>query len=266
MNAAKKSWTTFFIAFFVFFNFTIQAQTAEKLIEEGDIYAEDYNNQKALDTYLIGDKLYPNNWELLWRISRAYVDIGEHMPEKSDEQKDAKLLVYKRALDYGEKSVKVAPDKSITYLRRAIANGRIALFKGLFSVAGVVNSVKEDCEKAIKLNSGDNYTVALAHYILARTHAKTSEKWTPARAVIGLGWADNEIAIVEYNKAVNLYPNFRMFYLDLAKSYIREDEYQKAKDMLKKVLDSPQKDEDDNQRLTEAKKLLEEINNEKKKK
>lgn len=262
MNASKKLCGMFFLAFFLLFTFAVQAQMIEKLIEEGDQCTEEYNNQKALDTYLKADKLYPNNWEILWRISRAYVDIGEHMPEKTDEQQDAQLVLYQKAFDYADKSVKLAPDKSVTYVRRAIANGRIALFKGVFSVAGVVNSVKEDCEKAIQMNSGENYVIALGHYILARTHAKISEKWAPARAVLGLGWADNEIAINEFNKAINLNPNFRMFYLDLAKSYIREDEYQKSRDVLKKVIDSPKKDEDDDQRVTEAKKLLEEIKNE----
>lgn len=262
MNASKKFCGMFFLTFFILFTFSVQAQMIEKLIEEGDQCTEEYNNQKALDTYLKADKLYPNNWEILWRISRAYVDIGEHMPEKTDEQQDAQLVLYQKAFDYADKSVKLAPDKSVTYVRRAIANGRIALFKGVFSVAGVVNSVKEDCEKAIQMNSGENYVIALGHYILARTHAKISEKWAPARAVLGLGWADNEIAINEFNKAINLNPNFRMFYLDLAKSYIREDEYQKSRDVLKKVIDSPKKDEDDDQRVTEAKKLLEEIKNE----
>ena len=217
MNASKKFCGMFFLVFFLVLTFSVQAQMVEKLIEEGDQYTEEFNNQKALDTYLKADKLYPNNWEILWRISRAYVDVGEHMPEKTDEQQDAQLVLYQKAFDYADKSVKLAPDKSITYVRRAIANGRIALFKGVFSVAGVVNSVKEDCEKAIKLNSGENYVIALGHYILARTHAKISEKWAPARAVLGLGWADNEIAITEFNKAINLFPNFRMFYLDLAK-------------------------------------------------
>ena len=252
----------FLLVYFIAFNSTSHAQMVEKLVEEGDNYTEHFNNQKALDTYLKADKLYPNNWELLWRISRAYVDLGEHMPEKTDEQKDAQLILYQKAFDFADKSAKLASDKSITYVRRAIANGRIALFKGVFSVASVVNSVKEDCDKAIKLNNGDAYTIALAHYILGRTHAKTSEKWAPARAVIGLGWADNEIAIVEFNKAIDLFPNFKMFYLDLAKSYIREDEFQKARDTLKKVIDSPKKDEDDDQRVTEAKLLLEEIKNE----
>jgi tetratricopeptide (TPR) repeat protein len=262
MNSAKWYCGLFLILFLFGVTPSVQAQMVEELISKGDNYTEEYNNQMALDTYLKADKLSPNNWEILWRISRAYVDIGEHMPEKTDEQKDAQLLMYQKAFDYADKSVKYASDKSITYVRRAIANGRIALFKGVFSVAGVVNSVRDDCEKAIKLNNGDKYTIALGHYILARTHAKISEKWAPARSVLGLGWADNEIAITEFNKAINLHPNFRMFYLDLAKSYIREDEYQKARDMLKKVIDSPKNDEDDDQSVTKAKKLIEEIKNE----
>lgn len=262
MNASKRFCGILFLGFLLVFSFSVKAQMVEKLIEEGDQYTEEYNNQKALDTYLKADKLYPNNWEILWRISRAYVDIGEHMPENTSEQKDAQLVIYQKAFDYADKSVKFAPDKSITYVRRAIANGRIALFKGVFSVAGVVNSVRDDCEKAIKLNSGDSYSIALAHYVLARTHAKTSEKWAPARSILGLGWADNEIAITEFNKAISLFPNFRMFYLDLAKSYVREDEYQKARDALKKVIDSPKKDEDDDDRLAESQKILEEIKNE----
>lgn len=250
------------LVLFLFLNPISKSQTVEDLIKQGDKFTDEYKNQQALDSYIKAEKLDLGNWEVLWRISRAYVDIGEHMPEKTSEQKDAQLEVYQKAFNYADKAVKIAPDKSLTLVRRAIANGRIALFKGVFSVAGVVNSVRDDCENAIKFNSGDNYTMALAHYVLGRTHAKISEKWAPARAVLGLGWADNEIAISEFKKAVSLYPNFRMFYLDFAKSYIREDEYQKAREVLNKVIESPKKDEDDDQRLAEAKSLLEEIKDE----
>lgn len=262
MKLPKNFFGLSFLILFLFFNPISRSQNVEDLIKQGDKFTDEFKNQQALDTYLKAEKLDPGSWEVLWRISRAYVDVGEHMPEKTDEQKDAQLEIYQKAFNYADKAVKIAPEKSITYVRRAIANGRIALFKGVFSVAGVVNSVKEDCENAIKFNSGDNYTMALAHYILARTHAKISEKWAPARAVLGLGWADNEDAISEFKKAVSLYPNFRMFYLDFAKSYIREDEYQKAREILNKVIESPKKDEDDDQRLTEAKQLLEEIKDE----
>ena len=250
----------FSILFFLFITVLVNGQTVESLIEDGDRYTEEYQNEKALDSYLKADKLSPNNWKVLWRISRAYVNIGVHMPSSNGDQEDAQLAEFEKALSYSDRSVKLAKDQSVVYVRRAVVNGRIALFKGVFTVGGIVNKVKEDCEKAIKLGNGDDYTQALAHYILGRTHAKVSEKWAPARAILGLGWADKDSALVELKKAVNIFPNFRMFYLELGKSYLEHDEYDKAKYYLKKVIDTPKKDEDDDQVLAEAKQLLNDLN------
>ncbi len=250
----------FFLLFLLPTTAVTKAQTAEALIQEGDKYTEDFNNQKALDSYVKADKLSPDNWKILWRISRAYVNIAVHMPSTNGDEEDAQLAVYEKALDYANLAVKLAKDQSIVYVRRAIVNGRIALFKGVFTVGGVVNKVREDCEKAIKLNNGDTYTMALAHYVLGRTHAKVSEKWAPARAVLGLGWADKDTALVELKKAVDMYPNFRMFYLELGKAYLEEDDYNKAKFYFNKVIDTPKKDQDDDQVLAEAKQLLNDLN------
>jgi tetratricopeptide (TPR) repeat protein len=247
------------IILFIFITVGLNAQTVESLIQEGDQYIEEFNNEKALDSYLKADKLSPDNWEVLWRISRAYVNIGVHMPSATGEQEDAQLAEFEKALGYAERSVKLANDKSIVYVRRAVVNGRIALFKGVFTVGGIVNQVKQDCEKAIKLGNGDNYTQALAHYILGRTHAKVSEKWAPARAVLGLGWADLDTGISELKKAVNIYPGFRMFYLELGKAYFQNDENERAEYYLKKVLESPKKDQDDDQVLAEANQLLKDL-------
>lgn len=254
---------SFFLLFIMACVSSVFAQSVEELLKQGDNYLDvNFDNSKATELYQKADKLSPNNWDVYWRLSRAYVYAAEQMPEKTDQQKDAQLAEYQKAYDYADKAVKLAPDKSVTYLRRAIANGKIALYKGVFSVASVVNAVKSDCEKAIGLGNGGNYTQALAHYVLARTNAKVSEKWAPARAVLGLGWADINKAITEYNIAIKLYPNFRMFYVDLAKAYIREDEYAKAKDMLRKAIASPKRDLNDDSQLAEAKTLLEQIKNE----
>jgi tetratricopeptide (TPR) repeat protein len=249
------------LIFLVLFTSILFAQKSEEFVKEGDKLNDSFNNQGALDKYFQADKLSPNNPEILWRISRSYVNIGAHMPENTGDQKDAQLAVFQKGLSFAELSVKYGPDKSITYARRAVANGRIALFKGVFSVGGVVNSIKADCDKAIKLNNGGSYTQALAHYILARTHAKISEKWAPARAVLGLGWADNEVAITEFQKAISLYPNFRMFYVDYARSLIREDKFSDARNILNKCIGSPKLDEDDDSRIADAKQMLNEIKN-----
>ncbi|HEY6907219.1 MAG TPA: tetratricopeptide repeat protein [Ignavibacteriaceae bacterium] len=248
------------VLFFFLLTAAADAQTPEALIQEGDKYTDEYNNEKALDSYLKADKLSHDNWKILWRISRSYVNIAVHMPSADGDQEDAQLAVLEKALGYADRAVKLAKDQSVVYVRRAVVNGRIALFKGVFTVGGVVNQVKDDCEKAIRLGNGDAYTLALAHYILGRTHAKVSEKWAPARAVLGLGWADKDTALVELKRAVDLYPNFRMFYLELGKAYLSNDEYDKAKYYLNKVVDTPKKDQDDDQVLAEAKQLLKDLN------
>lgn len=238
------------------------SQTSVELISQGDSLIANFNDQGALQKFILADKQTPNNWQVLWRLSRVTVNLANQMPTKTDEQQDAQLAKYQEAYNYADRAVKLAPDKSVTYLRRAIAGGKIALFKGVFSVGGVVNDAKDDCEKAIKLDNGGNFVQALAHYVLARSNAKVSEKAKILRWPLGLAWADNETALVEYKKAIALYPNFRMFYLDYARSLIREDKYTLAREMLNKVSECPKQEADDDSRIVEAKNLLEEIKNE----
>jgi tetratricopeptide (TPR) repeat protein len=237
----------------------IFSQPISHLIDEGDRYYKQFNNEKALEVFKNAEKTDPNNFEILWRISRSLVEIAEKMPANSGEQKDVQLATFQKGFEYADKAVNIEPDNSIGYLRRAVANGRIALFKGLFSVAGVVNSVRADCEKAIQLNNGGNFVQGVAHYVLARTHAKTSEKWKPARAILGLGWADNEIALEEYGKAIALYSGYLMFYVDYAISLEREDNYKTAREMLNKAFNCQKQHQDDDSRLAEAKNIMAEI-------
>lgn len=259
-----KTFTFLLVLYFISININgdIYSQTAGELIQEGDKYYTEFNNQKALETYQKADKLNSGNWEVLWRMSRAIVDIANKMPEATDEQKDAKYDKYKKSFVYADSAVKLAPDQSVTYVRRAIVNGRIALFEGVFSAIGTVNDVKDDCERAIELNNGGNYVQALSHYVLARAHAKVCEKAYLLRLPLGLGWGDMDVAIREYQTAIKLKPNYRMFYLGLAKAYIEEDEYELAKENLLLVEKAPVVLEEDDEYLKEAKQLLVEVNKE----
>jgi len=167
--------------------------------------------------------------------------------------------IYNLALEYAERSVKIAPDKTITLLRRAIANGRIALYKGVFSVSGVVNSVKEDLEKAISLNNSGPIALAPSYYVLSRTHSKTSEKSKLFRMSLGLGWADLDKAIEYFEKAIKLRPDFRMYRLDYAKALIKKEDNKKAIEQLEAIKNIPKYDEDDDEFLKEAEKLIKEL-------
>ncbi len=258
----KRTNYYFFFIFLITALLRVHAQSLDALLEEGEKYYKQFNNEKALEVFKKAEKIDANNPEVLWKLSRTYVDIADRMPTSTGEQEDAQLAVFQKALDYADKSIKQKPDQSAGLLRRAIANGKIALFKGVFSVAGVVNSVRADVEKAIQLGNGGNFIQGVAHYVLGRTHAKTSEKWKPARAILGLGWADNEIALTEYKKAIEIYPGYMMFYVDYANSLIREDDYKTAREMLNKALTCQFQHQDDEKRLAEAKKTLVDIKDE----
>lgn len=248
------------LLFSLLFVFTVNAQSVDDLIKQGDELAtKDFNHTAALEKYTQAEKLSPNNWEILWRLSRVHADIAEKMPGSTSEQKDAQLVKYQKSFEYADKAVKLAPDKSVTYVRRAVTNGRIALFKGIFSAIGLVKDVKADAEKAIKLGNGGKEVQALAHYVLGRAHLKVCDKGYLVRLPLGLGWGDMKVSIAELKKAVELRSDFRMFHLDLARAYVKEEEYQKAKEHLYKIPYISVANQEDDKYLAESKKLLSEI-------
>ncbi len=234
----------------------LYSQSVQDLISEADNYSSvTFENQKALDKLLQAEKMDQNNFNIQWRISRSYVDIGEHLPNKTDAEKEKQLEYYQKSFDYADKAVQTKPDSAIGYVRRAIANGRVALFKGVWSAIDFVKQVKADCEKAISLDPNN----AAAYYLLGRTHAKLCEKSKIIRWPLGLGWANMEDAIKNYEKAISLKSNFIMYRLDAARAYVEEENETKAKQYLIATSVYPKQDEDDDTYRKEARELLEKI-------
>jgi tetratricopeptide (TPR) repeat protein len=227
-----------------------------QLIANGNNYSEKvFDNQKALDMYNEALSLSPNNYDILWRISRTYVDIGEHLPNKTDIEKQKQLETYEKSLDFAKKAIAVNPKGAMGYTREAIACGRIALFKGVFESPGLVKQTKADCEKAISLDPMD----ATAYYVLGRTHAKVSEKPGFVRWPLGLLWANMDDAIKNYEKSIELRPDFIMYRLDYARAYVEIKEYAKAREQLAKIATLSKQDEDDDTFRKEAVELLNNI-------
>ena len=227
-----------------------------QLIAGGDNFSEKtFENQKALNKYNEALALAPNDYEILWRLSRTYVDIGEHLPDQTSAEKDKQLEFYEKSLDFAKKAIAVNPKGAMGYTREAIANGRIALFKGVFKAPGLVKQTKADCEKAISLDPLD----ATAYYVLGRAHAKVMEKPGFVRWAAGLDWASMDDAIKNYEKSIELRPGFIMYRLDCARAYVEEDEYGKARAHLLKIASLPKEDEDDDVFRKEALELLDKI-------
>ncbi|MBU1299790.1 MAG: hypothetical protein KKF20_04135 [Bacteroidetes bacterium] len=250
------------LAFVFILSFQIYSQELNQkvttLLTEGDTFAEEtFENEKALEKYLETLKLDPQNYEALWKVSRSYVDIGEHLPSSTDAEKIQQEQIYKKAYAYADSAVIVNPNGSMGFTRRAIANGRIALFKGIWDNVGLVKQTKADLEKAILLDPNN----ATAYYVFGRTHAKVSEKSKIVRWPLGLSWANQEDAIKNYEKSISLRPDFIMYRLDASRAYVDMENYSKAREHLKTIEVLPTKDEDDDKFRGEAKTLLENIKN-----
>jgi FimV-like protein len=231
---------------------TNDSSNVSQLITQGNDFAEKlFDNQKALEKYSEALAQSPNDYEILWRLSRTYVDIGEHLPNKIDMEKQKQLEWYEKSLEFARKG-------AMGYTREAIANGRIALFRGIWESLDLVKQTKADCEKAIGLDA----TEPAAYYVLGRTNAKVCEKPKFIRWPLGIGWANMDDAVKNYEKAIELRPSFIMYRLDCARAYIEMDEYGKAREHLTKISSLPKEDEDDDVFRKEAAELLEKIKNE----
>lgn len=234
----------------------VDSNKVGQLIAEGDNFSEKiFDNQKALDMFNEALSLSPNDYEILWRLSRTYVDIGEHLPDQTSAEKDKQLEFYEKSMDFAKKAIAVNPKGAMGYTREAIANGRIALYKGVFKAPGLVKQTKADCEKAISLDPLD----ATAYYVLGRAHAKVMEKPGFVRWAAGLDWASMDDAIMNYEKSIELRPSFIMYRLDCARAYVEKDEFGKARTHLIKIASLPKEDEDDDVFRKEALELLDKI-------
>ncbi|HEY9166812.1 MAG TPA: tetratricopeptide repeat protein [Candidatus Kryptonia bacterium] len=229
--------------------------TLQDLLKKSDDLFNSFDNKEALQVLRDANNEYPDNAEILWRMCRAQTHIADHMPVATDDQKDEQLQAYQEAYNNADRAVKADGNNSMAYTYRAVANGKVALFKGVFSVAPIVKQVREDCERAIALDPNN----AIPYYILGRTHAKLAEKPKLFRWPLGLAWGNMDDAIKFYEKAVGLDGNFVMFRLDLAKAYDEQEEYQKAREQLWTIPGIPKRDEDDDSLKTAASSLLQDI-------
>ena len=89
-----KTIVSFIPVLIILFSTSTSSQTLQELLEQGDSFYKQFDNENALDIYKKADKAYPANWEVMWRMSRAYVDIGEHMPNSTGKQEDEQIKVY----------------------------------------------------------------------------------------------------------------------------------------------------------------------------
>lgn len=194
----------------------------------------------------------PRDYEVLWRASRVRLLQGDAQPEKSKAQD----RLYREALSLAERAIKAngaAPDG---YLRRAAANGKVALFSGVLDAADYVIQTKDDVDKVLAMRGVPPLTLASAHYILGRAHLKLSETPRPLRMPLGLGFGNAPDALTHLKRASELRPGFVMFQLEYARALIANDRATDARTVLQQIGSLADQEPGDDGRKREAAELL----------
>lgn len=221
---------------------------ADELFEQGKVA----DAKKALEQ---AKGAAPNSYDVLWRMSRAMLLTGDGLPDKSSQQEKT----YYDAKYFADEAIKANPNGSQGYVRRAGANGKIALFKGVLGAKESVNAVRDDAQKAISLNSDGPLAAAAAHYILGRTHLKLTETPKPMRMPIGLGWGNMDDAMTHLKKAVDMRTDFIQYRLEYARALIKKEQYGDARNELQKIATLRYQDFNDDVRKKEAAQMLQDI-------
>lgn len=234
----------------------IYSQDIAKIIQEGDTFETKMDENSALNKYLEAYKSDPNNVVLLCKISELYSSIAGRF--KTDPAKQS--AYFTSALNYAQKALAINPKSADANFVMALVLGRTALKKSGKEKIDAVKGIKKYTDLSIQYNP-NNYK---AWFLLGKWYYEISGLNFFERAGVKLFYgelpnASTKQAITSYNKSMELNNTFLYNYLALARAYVRDDNKDKAIELLNTMLKLPLKTADDADIKTEARKLLKKI-------
>lgn len=171
---------------------------------------------------------------VLWREAMTRVDMGK-MSEDGEEEKSH----YQQASKLADRAVTVDSTDAQAHLAKAVAEGRLALDAGTKERVQRSRAVERHANRAIELDS----TLASAYHVRARWHREASDLNFFERTVVktvygGLPESSFEQAVRDFKRAIEL-ENRRFHHLELARTYLKMDRTEEAREELETVLELP---------------------------
>jgi tetratricopeptide (TPR) repeat protein len=230
-------------------------KSVSELIAQGDQFDKQLQPQEALENYLPGNKLEPDNVDLLVRIARQYRHL---MADASSKQE--KLRLGYISLEFANRAATLAPNNAEAQLSPAISLGKMLPSMGSKDQVNASPRIKAAVDRALKLDpTNDN-----AWHILGRWNRVLASinvvKRVLAKALYGnLPVTTNEEAEKCLLKAIEINPNRLMHYIELGHIYVQMGRKEDARKYLKKGMAMPIKEKDDPEMKEVGRQLLEKL-------
>lgn len=214
----------------------LSAQTVADLLKSGDAAFDKFDDAGARTFYEQAAKLDPNNYEALWKTSRAYLDLGDRMKPVSKADKDEQIKLYLTSEDYAKKAVKADPNDTWGHFFDSAAMGMHALQLSQKQQVAMSKQIKIQIDKAIELDPKND----LAYNALGQWERTMAEIGGVSRffgsilfGSIPKGTFDE--AVKAFQKAIEIRPIYSnnhlqlgLTYLDLKKKDLAAKEFEAA--------------------------------------
>jgi len=215
-------------------------QTVTDEIKAGDDAYTRFDDHKALEHYQEAIKLEPQNYEALWKASRACVDIADVITGTDKAAAQQRQKLYTDGTNYAVKAVAANPDDTWGHFQIAAALGKKLLMLGNKEQIDGSKRIKAEIDKAIALDPNND----LAHHALGRWHRRIAEIGGAQRffgsilyGSIPKGtFAESEKYL---KKAVEMKPGFINHHLELGITYVSLKKYDLAAQEFQKAIDLP---------------------------
>lgn len=216
------------------------SQTAADHLAAGDQYYAQFDDHRALEEYRRAIELEPDNYEALWKLARALIDVADALPPKDPGTPAKQKKMYMEAEEYARRAVKVNPNDTWGHFFLSAAMGKRALMLGKKEQIEMSRQVKAEIEKAIELDPNND----LAYHALGRWHRRMAEIGGVKRALGGLLYGDIPRGTFEesekyFKKAIEIKPDYTNHYLELGRTYLGMGKKDLAIQAFEKCLECP---------------------------
>lgn len=223
-------------------------------IKNGDEAFVKQHYEDALSIYEEGLTKNPANADLLWRIARTYVSMGDVA------QREERERYYRNADDYSSRAVRSDSLNSDAHCWKAITVGYVSMFEGTRSKVKMANVVKYELDVAIRLNPENDVAYSiLGTFYRALGNISWIEKQFASLFLGGVpdgGFEEGEQAL---KKAVALAPNIIRHRYELGRLYLDWGKEKEAKKVFSETVNLQPNLASDTRRIEFMKRKLKDL-------
>lgn len=248
-------WAAFAAGLYWIHAFAFNDPKFSQAISDGDAAYKKFDNRAALINYRRAAEIDSFNYEALWKLARAHVDVGMPLPKKEQ------LEHYSTGEKLARRCATLYPDSANGYFFLAVALGRVALFEGGKRKIQISKEVKAVAERALQADPKHGG----AMHVLGRWNYELADlnfiERTVAKIVFGSlpTGASYEQAEKYFTQAVTIEPEKPAHHFELARTLLKLNRNTAARQHLEQCIALPGVFWDDAQHQLAARKLLEKL-------